>query len=215
MDWITTEQVKIEAAKGEIPALECSWEHHHQGETAHYMELINAIEDGKFHVGYSFCACCLRFKDIYCDRCVGGQGEDCPLFNKSGGEHHCCNGDWRQLRNAVNDFKVDYSKANFKAFQSAEAKVCTYIKAVLEQKKESKLAIRHGDYGYRDDSAKKARMFVEDAGEMRAATPGTDCPSLYKGYAGDKAYIVLGNIFDDLARNAEDLKSWEIRRDVQ
>lgn len=130
MNWTTTDQVKQAAEQGEIPALECSWEHHHQGETATLRELIDAIEDKKFDVSDTFCASCQfayhrEDTDSKCDKCLLSEGG-------------CCGDSWFVVSQSFLIFSKDYSNANFKAFQEKEAEVCTYIAGVLEKKRAEK-----------------------------------------------------------------------------
>lgn len=241
MDWITIEQVKRAAEQGEMEALKCSLLHHEQGRDADWVELRDAIEDGKFDISYNLCACCISVggaNEEACKRC----GLYTPPYNPSGS--HCCGESWQKAQGAFIKLRGNYSNANFKAFQEAEAEVCTYIEGVIakkkaeqekcrqncedckhyklsspcikctnssnfEAKKESKPALRHGDYGY--DEYGTECMAVS----INAETGLRQCSSehLWKN-ANDntcKPATVLGNIFDDLARNAEDLEKFEFR----
>ena len=56
MEFMTEEYVKEQAKKGVIPALECSWQHHHQGATADWVPLRDAIKTGKFVLTSGFCS---------------------------------------------------------------------------------------------------------------------------------------------------------------
>ena len=70
---------------------------------------------------------------------------------------------------------------------------------------EDKPQLRHGDYGYLPDgSPSPARLFTKnDSGEIiyHYRSKEGDCPAW-----GIDKYIILGNIFDDLKRNSEDLE---------
>ena len=241
MDFITTKHVAEQAKLGEIPALECSLLHHEQGRDAPYNELITTILNGEFNIDSDHCASCL-FVDTKCKKCCLAVG-DSHLVYKA-----CCNGGWYKVASALNSLEKDYSYANFKAFQEAEAEVCTYIEGVIAKKeaekvvepplqdkkgcstcqhydkfksipcnkcdclsqfepKESKSALRHGDYGLGKNSwgDPKSRIIIRNETYNQY---GKVCDS-----ANRKNDIWLGNIFDDLARNAEDLDRFEIRHD--
>ncbi len=133
MDWITQEQAKQAAEQGELPALECSLEHHKQGQYAGTVELIIAIENGQFNVGGNSCACCHYKQMMGGDTCfVGGI---CKLRNATDDNGYCCNGRYRDASRAFDIFIDDHSNANCKAFQDTEAKLCTYIEEVIEKVK--------------------------------------------------------------------------------
>ncbi len=128
MDFLIPKYVKQKAKKGEIPALECSLLHHKQGRDADYVELRDAIEDNRFFLGWDSCSCCLKWA------CV-----ECPLVSTNANiEERCCDGVYSAAKRAYEALKKDYSNANFKAFQDAEAKLCTYIEGVLEKKRAEK-----------------------------------------------------------------------------
>ncbi len=229
MNWITTERVAEQAKLGEIPALECSLLHHEQGRDADWVELRDAIKDDKFNLGEDLCACCQSGDK----RCA-----DCLL-----GSYWCRDSkEWNGLKDSYFGlYQAVYSNANFKAFQEAEADLCTYIEGVIAKKKakekkqnklcpdckhnggncissddcvnfepkhkESKPALRHGDYGLGKNSwgDPKSRIIIRNETYNQY---GKVCDS-----ANRKNDIWLGNIFDDLARNAEDLDRFEIRHD--
>ncbi len=129
MEWITQEQAKQAAEQGELPALECSLEHHKQGRNASKLELINAIAKGQFNVRGESCACCqVKGRGDSCP-----YGSDCPLKSREG--HYCCSDKWTDSQATFSNFKTDHSNANFKAFQQAEAKLCKYIEEVIEKVK--------------------------------------------------------------------------------
>ncbi len=129
MTFLTTEQVAEQAKLGEIPALECSWEHHHQGETASCTEIIGAIFSGEYSpTGAEYCACCVRFAP---------DAKQCPL-GETGCHAGCCNGIWYEVNCAWLKFQKDYSNANLMELRHTEAKLCTYIKDVIAIKKAEK-----------------------------------------------------------------------------
>lgn len=126
--WITEKDAKIAAKEGQIPALEMSLKHHQQPLDATKLELIQAIETKVFHLRGTLCACCLF------DGLDGGcsNRKTCVLYTDQG----CCNDLWQKANSAFQKLQNDYSNANFKAFQDAEAKVCDYIEGVLKKERE-------------------------------------------------------------------------------
>ena len=132
MNFLTQEEVKIAAEKGELPALECSLRHHQEGRDADYVELRDAIEKGHFNIDAELCACCVYAHDI-----AAKEGKSkcdyCPL--EVAEESCCCDGKWLSTCQAFLILIYDYSNANFKTFQDAESKLCTYIGGVLEKKR--------------------------------------------------------------------------------
>ncbi len=214
MDWITEKQAKEAAEKGTIPALECSLKHHEQGRDADYVELRDAMESRNFTLDYNHCSCCQLVgktngsASSECTKCVLGS-DFCWVNTK-----------WDLIRDAIIDLRNDYSNANFKAFREAEAELCKYIEKVLEVEK-AKAAVeppfskckcdkpkfRHGDYGFLKD---KAIFWVFLNGKMSFS----DGDSYISGCSTELwTQRRLGNIFDDLQRNSEDLKEFEMKFD--
>ncbi len=131
MQFLTTEYVAEQAKLGKRPALECSWEHHHQGETADYEDLIKAVIDEEYAVHVDFCSCC----QLYDFKNQGrGACKKCPLDE----DGQCCNGLWVKLDNVFGEFLNDLSLGNAKSVQDAESKICAYIEGVLEKKRAEK-----------------------------------------------------------------------------
>lgn len=128
MNFMTTEYVAEQAKLGELPALEMSLKHHEQGRDADWVELKDAIKGSEFALDSVLCASCL-FANSECGKCCLATGDKQYAFKA------CCDGVWYEANCALSRLEDDYSNANFKAFQEAEAKVCTYIEAVLERKK--------------------------------------------------------------------------------
>ncbi len=229
MDFITTEQVQDAAEKGELPALEASLLHHQQGRDANWVELRDAIEDDRFFLGLDFCSCCLKWA---CDKCpLTATNVDI--------DERCCDGAYSAAKRPYEVLKRDYSNANFEAFQEAEGKICTYIEGVIAKKKaeekscegckfqstwveniscgmcrnrsrwqakESTPALRHLDYGINDDG--HIRLVIIER--------HSNNPIVWNKYGignpngrDPKKDIWLGNLADDLARNAEDLDNYE------
>ena len=246
MNFLTQEEVKIAAEKGELPALECSLRHHQEGRDADYVELRDAIEKGHFNIDAELCACCVYAHDI-----AAKEGKSkcdyCPL--EVAEESCCCDGKWLSTCQAFLILIHDNSNANFKAFQDAEAKLCTYIKNVIDKKKaeqedtktcngckhqparpenipcgicdnhshwkpkESKPALRHGDYGEEGKFADDPLFVVVVKTKIGQEVPlefvysdGSRCP------IDDRNIVWHGNFVKDLARNAEDLATWEMGR---
>ena len=196
MNFITTEYVKAEAEKGKLPALKCSLLHHEQGRDADWVELRDAIENSSFTPNSTYlCACC-KMTNTYCRICpLGGIGK----FSSD-----CCGGMWKKADSAFMNLIRNYSNANFKAFQDAEAKVCAYIEDEL--KALAKPELRCGDYGFTDrddcDASNRSRIFINGKSHRENGSIGSgNADNWHKS----GAYTILGNIFSDLARNAEDL----------
>lgn len=201
MNFITQEQAKEAAKQGELEALECSLEHHEQGRDADWVELKEAIESGKFNVFGSFCACCHKHR-VFVANC-----ENCSLNSHL---TSCADGEWYKVNQSFTVLKKDYSNANFKAFQEAEAELCKYIEGVIEKvkskkrieqdkcKKCEKPELRHGDYG--DCGHDKWIKIYNDVYwiDVDRAVSGLN----------DRHFIPnrTGNLVDDLKRNGEDFK---------
>lgn len=244
--WVTIQEAKDAVDKGKIPALENSLKHHCQGRDADWMPLKDAIESGVFEISGADCACCRKW-----GKRGTGKPEECPLYTDGCGWDECCGGTVADVKNYYYMLSRDYSNANFKAFQEAEAKVCDYIEAVLEKErakekkaecegckhscpscsnrpcrdcsnrslwvakeKESKPKLRHGDYGY--DHTGRPCMSLKIQGEDTSTTkPQRRASNLY-AYPYDlhtdifEVRTVLGNIFDDLKRNSQDLREFEV-----
>jgi hypothetical protein len=124
MNFLTRDQIKTEAGKGEIEALKCSLKHHEQGRDATSLELQNAIRDDRFGHGPDWCSSCVRDDEVESD-C------SCGLYGKQTG---CCNGLYNPVYKALGIFTKDPSNANHKAFTEAESKVCEYIQGVIDKK---------------------------------------------------------------------------------
>lgn len=257
MDWITKEYVAEQAELGEIPALECSLLHHQQGRDADWVELRDAIENGRFTIKVEFCSCCQAVGNFKGSGTLPQKAcPKCPLFDSPYRAYdiaHCCDGTWTELWYAHKILRGDYSNANFRAFQEAEGKVCDYIERVLELKKAEKAVepprqlckkcnncihwdkakdspcftcelfknfqpkspqLRHGDYGYGDEEPILLRMNygnTEDYPYLAVDKHGLGCGVCSKTKSGSgRKLVILGNIFDDLARNAEDLEEFEL-----
>ncbi len=95
-----------------------------------------------------------------------------------------------------------------------EQSINDHQKAIDEAK--SKLAaldkpkLRHGDYGYVKSNPDQLRFFVEtQTGEMRHYEKEFNCADPF-ACACYSSYAILGNIFDDLKRNAVDLEEFEV-----
>ncbi len=68
--------------------------------------------------------------------------------------------------------------------------------------------LRHGDYGYGE--AKWPRLTLKaDSDKMFSA--GNNCCEAEKDEYQNHPTIILGNIFDDLKRNSEDLEEFEVK----
>lgn len=133
MEFMTKEYVKQEAAKGDLEALRCSLLHHEQGRDATRGQLIDALEDKKFALGWASCACCERFNNE--DSC-----KKCPLGHSLS---TCCESLYSLAEITIITFEGNPSNYNHKAFKDAESKVCDYIQGViddLEKKKEKQIA---------------------------------------------------------------------------
>lgn len=251
-DWITTEQVKRAAEEGEFSALRCSLEHHQQGRDAPRGELLDAHEKDIFNLEAVKCACCVMY-DCNSMKCAESP---CILRENNKAIHHCCNGLWRVASDALIEFIKNPTNANFKAFQEAEAKVCTYIEGVIakkkaeakktkekiqgclycnyedlnggdkpccsctkyptysnfepKDKKELKPTLRHGDYGI---GPIEPFLIIGDGTNAIGYNPFGSLSNMCSEETGGRYKLAqkLGNIFDDLKRNAEDLEEFEMR----
>ena len=195
-DWTTTDQAAAAAEQGKIEALECSWKHHHQGETADYCELKEAIKSKKFWLGISNCAYC-KYQGLECN--------DCLLKN-------LCGKEYQVAQRALENLKQDFSNANFHAFQEAEAAICRYIKEVLareqareqvKEKKPCKAELRHGNLNISNRGNPSVTILVDGQFRGYKADGTYYCPVGF-GIKGNP----LSNIFDDLARNSEGLEEF-------
>ncbi len=244
MDFLTTEYVAGQAKLGELRALECSLKHHEQGRDADWVELRDALESERFNLGGGLCAVCVKQND----KCVG-----CPLNiqpESNDTDEVCCGGSWGKAMYLVSILENYPSNANFKAFQDAEAEVCTYIKGVIAKKKaeqeidtktckdckhqptwaknipcgicdnhshwkpkESTPALRHGDYGY--DYNGSPCMSLKPFGQQKLVDAGNLFVHSVGGTGSKFITTRIGNIFDDLARNAEDLSEFEMESSIR
>ncbi len=212
MNWTTKEQAAEAAKQGKIPALECSLLHWQQPGMVGYVELAEAIKDGRFHVGPELCACCQKY-----DACKCQKEQDCPLM--VGG--HCCNNTYHQVVALYEAVVLDnYSNANMQAFQDAAAEVCKFIADVLEkekakEKKKCEPELQHGDvrlWGIGD----YLQEFIVDLSD-----DGINCLWANGDLRNKKSEreiqlnsIFLCNIFDDLKKNSEDLREFEVNSSI-
>ncbi|KKM61562.1 hypothetical protein LCGC14_1530540 [marine sediment metagenome] len=198
MNFITREQVKEAAAQGVLAALKCCLAHHEQGRDADWVELREAIKAIKFSLSSGFCASC---------RVVGSDCEKCLLKGAPAVDRNCCDGKWDTASMHLTRLCDDYSNANFVAFQEAEAEVCKYIKKIIKQEeakecKCKKPELRHGDYGVDCQNNGRIALFYCS----QSNTNRDDYTQI--GIRGDEAFDCIGNIFDDLKRNSENLRAF-------
>ncbi len=216
MDWITQNQAQEAAEQGELPALECSWEHHKQGRDATQDELIMAIISKDFGLGCRLCACC----QLVGVMCYESKCKSCSL-----GQSFCLHNEvWQATNRPWEKLKNDLSNSNIKSFQQAEAELCTYIEGVIEKvKKEAEIKdkydkekckkcepkLRHGDYGYDSQGRRCLRLQV---GNSNSGFTVASSEFVYGNDAGIAFVpkVILGNIFDDLKRNSENLGRTQI-----
>ena len=207
INWMTTEQAAEEAMKGKIPAIECSWEHHHQGETADWVELAEVMKPGnKFNVGRDFCACCYKYNDDTC------KTTGCPLLLN----RECCGGKWEVAKDAIYACRDnDYSNASMKAFQEAEAELCRFIADVLEKEKakerkteKKKCEPKHADYGIYHGCG----LIHLDGNTYWLGTYFKGGKSMCEPC--DFVDDITGNLKDDLKRNSEDLREFEVNSSI-
>lgn len=215
MQWITQEQAKKAAEQGELPALECSLEHHQQGRDASKSELIEAIINNNFDLGREVCACC-QFVGKTTDGQEWSKCERCSL-----GKQFCWKDVetvWDKIRSSWTVLTDDYSNEKVKSFQEAEAELCTYIEAVIEkvkvkekkcEKYEPKL--RHGDYGHYESGgfwwAWERKGFLELFGTVEGS--GRRIQDTIQDTRSD--IVKDGNHVDDLERNSQDLEEFEMQ----
>ncbi len=236
MDFLTQEQVQ-EASKDELSALECSWTHHHQGATADYVELRDAIKDKGFGLGLDWCSMCERHNPS----CVNCSLTSNSLQDYHCQDYHCCDGIYHIAHEAFGELEKDFSNVNFKAFQDAEAKICTYIRAVIDKKKAEKIEFKRLDSLCKKESkaeldySKPIIAIGKDSYLVMLIPTHKDGIYNIAGYDWVKmsdgslnscccwktaeeavrcyrtsGYEVRNHIFDDLQRNSEDLEEFEV-----
>ncbi len=211
MNWITEKQAAEAAKQGKIPALECSLLHWQQPGMVGYVELAAVMEDKQFHIGPAPCACCQIYN-------TGETCGDCPLLADTPKDGRCCCGGLYAV--ASNTYtsceRNHYSNASMQAFQEAAAEVCKFIADVLEkekakEKKKCEPELQHGDvrlWGIGD----YLQEFIVDLSD-----DGINCLWANGDLRNKKSEreirlnsIFLCNIFDDLKRNSEDLREFEV-----
>ncbi len=202
MKWITTDQAATAAKQGTIPALECSLEHHQQGRDADWRELRDAITRHNFHLQGELCAVCT------------GDCTTCPLAIGKVAQMYCCNKLWNKANMAFEVLRAYFSNANFRAFQEAEAGICRYIEEVLDKERakekkpcKCKAELRHGDYGTECDGAQWAVLYRNVQLEVFGNNSGSGITTTNTWPTSTRK---LGNIFDDLKRNSEDLEEFSM-----
>ncbi len=217
MNWITEKQAAEAAKQGKIPALEWSLLHWQQPGMVGFVELAFAMKDGRFCVGPQSCACCNKYISVSC------RG-NCPLcvnVGKVKSREDCCGGKWSAIENAMGQCRdSNYSNASMQAFQDAAGELCKFIADVLEkekakEKKKCEPELRHGDYGISFGKNQKSIQFPMLAfkrdmsdGPLRVAH--RDGSGDWQKADGCDGITWLGNIFDDLKRNSEDLREFEV-----
>lgn len=211
MQWMTTDEVKKAAAGTLLDALECSREHHRQGATCMYEEGIRASDSGDLSLLTGMCALCGRGNKNANANCP-----ECPLGR-------CNEGSLYDIASeALCGFSLDYSRANFAAFQEAERAMVAKLDELIVAEKasvakklaeEAKPKLMHGDYGF---TTRKDRFcnidihsFVVIGEEIRFNTGSFNPVSEYPE-GPYYIYTKLGNIFDDIKAMQEDVTEFNM-----
>ena len=142
INWITQEQAREAAKKGDIEAVQCSLVHHKQILDASPEELGEAIDKGLVTVSAEHCACCKRGTSL------DGESKkcyNCPLGGKTLLDNNCCSGIWSVLDYAFSDFKKDKNEANHQALHEQGVKMCAFISEKLAELKKPKITYSTGD----------------------------------------------------------------------
>ena len=200
--WITKEQAK-KAGKGtQLEAAQSSWERWNQGATCTYEELREGVlsREAVFSGDEcsDYCSLC-RYKDenkkVLCrTNCIG---------NSNG-----CSCEFYEVGGAFDVFRQDTSRHNCDLFQTKAKALCEVIKKFMDGLEEKKPELRHGDYGYNSDDANAPVIQLRNGSDKKYvhAYGSGVMENLAANRPGAGMHTVLGNIFDDLKRIAEDLR---------
>ncbi len=201
MKWLSTEEIKRRAAISPEEALNVSIEE--------WEEKCEAIRRGEeARTGGEYCGVCIR-ANILND---GQHNTKCKMCCLNTPGVNCC----QEYENFVSDETLPNAQAMLnrlymergKSYPAGEAQ--PYKEPKKEPCKEEKPELRHGDYGFSDEN--HPRLYLTDKGKPIHVQADDTFLGADKWFAGkmDEGGIVLGNIFDDLKRNAEDLRGFEI-----
>ncbi len=231
--WTTEQEAKEAAAKGLIPAIEHCIKHHRQNRDCEYEELIGVLGDGS-RISTGDCALCQKFEcGSGCSNCPLGPVNCCPEYRPEWrawetfmNDHSLAN--YQAFTKAagvmVERLEMELAKAKEEVCAKAKAgqcitckhkgsKICDslHINCSGWEPKEAECAknkpeFRHLDYGYDEDGDPCLMASEQDIGNFRTIGKNAIAPV----GASYKVKTKLGNLLDDLARNAEDLEEFEI-----
>jgi len=205
-----TEQEVIERATTPEKALDVSIQHHEENLTLSEEEVREATKDCGV-LKRSLCGLCTfhRFTGTSaspCDKCILGVG-DTPCYNSESQYKHTnlALDNWLTGNGSFADYRIE------------QFKMVELLKGLrVEQKKLfaelEKPKLRHGDYGI-DVSGHSSLVVRQDAsGVLRAGgSSGFYEHITIESLTESKPDVILGNIFDDLKRNSEDLRSFTVQ----
>ena len=187
MNWLSTEEIKRRAKKSPEEALNVSIQ-----EWEDKCETIRT--GGEVRVGGYYCGLCARtdYFDKDCSSCCLDDGE---------GIGDCC----QEYQDFFDDKSLPNAEAMLNRLYCERGKM--YGKATKKEPKKEKVKLRHGDYGYEGGLS---RILLEAMSGSKFSA-GIGCCMPQEGSAIGNPTIILGNIFDDLKRNSEDLREFKMR----
>lgn len=198
MEWITKQEAEEKGKGTELEAAKGSLAHWEQGRDCDYNEILSALNEDLFCTGWQLCSLCHKHGNTTTSAQFDACGE-CPL-----GPASCCK-EHDKASKAFMDFHKDHSRANFKKFQEKAGLMCERLEKEIA-KLDEKPSIRHGDYGYGDDvpcviCRQTGYDWAMVAKDVNGVDSGVCSP---KGHLTSK-WKGVGNVFDDMERNSEDL----------
>jgi len=208
---LTEKEVKERATTPE-KALDVSIQHHEENLTLSGAEIRKIYDDGGVILGITLCGLCKYYgsgatpSNSDCARCVLG------IEEKQGclaGTQYC------RLADALIEWKN--SDGSFSDYRVEQFKMVELLKKLKREnygKCEKKAELRHGDYGYDYDGDPCMTLQLHDGGSgatLHKSNAGS--AYAYTNKPSNSAFVPitkLGNIFDDLKRNSEDLERLEM-----
>lgn len=203
--WITKERAEKEGKGTQLEAAECSLKRWEQGAECTYEELRDGMLSGEAVFGSDNCG-------DYCALCwyreKNKEGNYCEIKCIGNGNFSCCS-DFYKAREAFDNFQTDTSRYNCDLFQTKAKALCEVIQKFMEGLQEPKMAeFKHGDYGY--SGFGNCAVHIGNGKDSVAHFEDHTIRCSGRIQDGIHKMPVLGNIFSDLARNAEDLREFVI-----
>ena len=207
---ITEEQAKQAAGEGVRPSLVNSRDKWLWWAGLSYEQYRDVIHNGLESNNTADCAVCQRMSKN-CTDCILG-------LLRGFGFYGCC----EEVGNAAearNNFKDDSSLANYNAFIKAAQSVADRIQREIDKMdeqtkckcKDSKPALRHGDYGIADSTPVVICQMQNKEFELISKDEnGANCGACSSTQHYTRKFNNLGNIFDDLKPYSEDLEEFHI-----